>query len=526
VTRRYDAAIIGGGHNGLVCAALLARAGRSVVVLERRSVVGGAAITEAIGPGFRAPTLSPTVSLLRPAVVRALELERHGLSIAALRSCWAPAPEGPGVCLWSDADRTHDEIARLNVRDADRYAELASALRRLAAVMAPVLDGPAPDPTSLRPTVLLQTAGWVHGLLRSGDLLPLTQLATRSVADWLDGWLESDVLKAPLVALGLLGSSLGPRTPGTALNLLHQSLGGLGPSTGGRCIAIGGTGAVSEAIAAAAREAGAEIRTGADVVRVRIEGDQATGVVLDGGEVVEAATVVSGCDPKHTLLELVEARHLPAAVLDRTRRWSQSGSVARINLALGRLPAFSGRAGTEHLAGDIVIAPPVAAIDEAYAQSRQGRWSQRPFLHVTIPSLTDPTLAPAGGHVMTVLAQYAPYALAGGAERWADEREPFADHVMGILEELAPGLGRSVVARQIVTPLDLERTYGLTGGHPFHGEMTVDQLLVRRPFAGSGRHGTPVPGLWMCSAGSHPGGGVMGAAGARCAERMIAVGAV
>jgi phytoene dehydrogenase-like protein len=430
------------------------------------------------------------------------------------------------VCLWSDPERTHDEIARVNVRDADRYAELASALARLSAAVAPVVDGAPPDPTSLRPKELIHAAGWVHGLLRAGDLLPLAALATRSIGDWLDGWLESDVLKAPLVAQGLLGSSLGPRTPGTALNLLHQSLGGLDPSLGGRCVAIGGTGAVSDAVAAAARAAGAEIRTGSPVARIRIEGDQATGVVLESGEVVEAATVVSGCDPRHTLLALIEPGHLPAATLDRVGRWSQSGSVARINLALRQLPAFRGRPGTEHLAGEIVVAPPVAAIDEGYDQARAGRWSRRPFLHVTIPSLADPTLAPPGSHVMTVLAQYAPYALAGGAEAWAAERVPFADHVMGILEDLSPGLIRSVVARQIVTPLDLERTYGLSGGHPFHGEMTVDQLLLQRPFPGVGRHGTPVQGLWLCSAGTHPGGGVMGAAGARCARRMIAVGAV
>jgi len=430
LSRRWDVVVVGGGHDGLACAATLARAGRSVLVLERRPIVGGASVTEEIAPGFRAPGAIMTASQLRPPLVRALDLDRHGLSLVPFRSAWAPSPEGPGVCLWDDPARTREEISTVSVRDADRYPELVRTLARLAAAVGSLVDGPPIDPVSRRPTELVRLGTLAHGLLRGGDLLPLIAVATQSVADWLAEWLESEILRAPLVAMGLQNVFLGPRSPGTALDLAVASLGGLDPAGGGRCLAIGGTGAVADAIARSATAAGAEIRTHVAVERVHVEGDRATGVVLEGGEVVDSAVVV------------VASEH-------------QDGAAARINLALDHLPAFNGRTGAEHLAGEITIAPSIVAMDEAFVEARAGRWSRRPMLHLAIPTLSDPTLAPPGRHVMTILARYAPHALSGDAAQWTAERDPFADHVLSVIEELCPGLTRAVVQRQVLTPMPL-----------------------------------------------------------------------
>jgi phytoene dehydrogenase-like protein len=468
VSRRWDLVVVGGGPDGLACAALVARAGRRVLLLERRSTIGRSWITEEIAPGFRASTITATASALRPALVRALELDRHGLSLVPLRSTWAPSPEGPGVCRWADPARTREEIARIDVRDADRYPELVRAVARLANAIAPFTDGPPIDPGSRRPGPLARMGSLAHGLLRSGDLVPLLGIATQSVGDWVAEWLESEVLRAPIVAAGLQGAFLGPRSPGTALHLLLSSLGGLDPSGGGRCLAIGGSGAISDAMARSARAAGAEIRTGAAFERVRVEGDQATGVVLLGGEEIDAALVVLATE-------------------------QQDGASARINLALDHLPVFSGRPGAEHLAGEITIAPTIDAMDESFVEARAGRWSRRPSVHVTIPTLSDPTLAPPGRHVMTMHVRYAPHALAGGSARWAEERDVFADHVLSVVEELCPGLTKAVVKRQVLTPLDLETIHG----------MAVQPVT---PPAASG--------FWSCP----PGGG------ARCAERLLAAG--
>ncbi len=472
MSRRWDVVVVGGGHDGLACAATLARAGRSVIVLERRPVVGGASVREEIAPGFRAPGGITPASQLRPAFVRALDLDRHGLSLVPLRSAWAPSPEGPGVCLWADPTRTREEIATVSVRDADRFPELVQRVATLAAVVGPLADGPSLDPRSRRPSELTRIGTLAHGLLRSGDLLPLLAVATQSVADWLAEWLESEVLRAPLVAMGLRNVFLGPRSPGTALDLVFASLGGLDPSSGGRCLAVGGTGAIGHAIARSATAAGAEIRTHAAVERVRVEGDQATGVVLEGGEVVDAAVVVGATE-------------------------RQDVAAACVHLALDHLPAFTGRVGTEHLAGEITIAPSVTALDEAYMEARSGRWSRRPALHVTIPTLSDATLAPPGRHVMTIVARYAPFALAGGAVSWAEERDPFADHVLSVIEELCPGLTRSIVQRQVLAPIDLEAIHGMALHSP----------------------GAPrISGLHEWS--SRPSSGI-GMAGLRCAQRLL-----
>ncbi len=521
---RWDAIVVGGGHNGLACAAYLARAGRRVLVLERRARVGGAAVSEELHPGFTYSVCSYVVSLLRPWIQRDLDLARHGLRLIPLECSFSPYPDGRALARWDDARRTHDEIAAFSARDAERYPAYGAAMARLAEFVKPLIDRLAPDPASRSAADLADALSHWRRFqeLPRGLRAQFLRLMTASAADFLDSWFESDALKAPMSVSGIIGTMQGVRSPGTAYVLLHHYMGEIDGHYRAWGFARGGTGAVSEALASAARAHGATIRTGASVSTILYEGSEARGVVLEDGEEIAARCVVSALDPRRTFHGLVGRDRLPADVNAHLDRFRYRGSSGKVNLALDRLPDFTARPGAgPHLAGDIAIAPSVDALEVAFDEAKAGRWSTRPYINVVIPSLSDPTVAPEGKHVMSCFVQYAPYELEGGAHTWPRHREAFGDAVVDTLEEYAPGLSDSILHRQVLTPWDLEQEFGLSEGNIFHGELSLEQLAFLRPIPGHARHATPVPKLWLAASGAHPGGGIMGAPGALCAQHML-----
>ncbi|HSA55225.1 MAG TPA: NAD(P)/FAD-dependent oxidoreductase [Gemmatimonadaceae bacterium] len=519
---RYDVIVVGGGHNGLVNAAYLARAGKRVVVLERRPLVGGAAVTEEVFPGFRFSVFSYVVSLLRPEIIRDLELPRHGLEILPLESTVTPMFNGDYLGSWADADLTRRDIARHSRRDAEIYEEYSRLMGLMAMAVKPVLGMIPPDPTSLSPRDL-------RGLLRLGRHFQrlnerhfhlLYKLMTMSSADFLDEWFETDVLKATKSASGIIGTFMGPRTPGSAYVLLHHYMGEIDGAFRAWGFARGGTGAISESIRRAAEALGAEVRLNADVRRVRVLNGRATGVVLANGEELAADVIVSSLDPKRTFLGLVEERELPADFLDDIRRFKIRGSSGKVNLALSELPDFSCLPGRgPHLRGAISISPSLEYVERAYDDAKYGEFSRRPYMDVVIPSMIDPGMAPTGRHVMSIFVQYAPSTITGG---WTDEkREAFGDAVIDALAPFAPNIRRAIIGRQVLTPADIERITGLTEGNIFQGELALHQLFFLRPSAGWAQYRTPVRGLWQCGSGTHPGGGIMGAGGRLAALEIL-----
>jgi len=520
----YDTIIVGAGHNGLVCAAYLARAGRKVLVLERRHVVGGAAVSEQICPGFTFSVCSYVVSLLRPHIIRELELARHGLELIPLECSFLPLPDGRSLNRSADWRETHREISRFSPRDADRYPEFRLAMTQMAQFAKSIIDAPPPNPTSLRPGDLWQLLRLARRLRAlGGDLGYLhLKLLTMSAVDFLDLWFESDVLKAPMSVSGIIGTFLGVRSPGTAYVLLHHYMGEIDGAYRSWGFAKGGTGSVSQAIAAAAQQHGAEIRTGAAVDHVLIRDGRAAGVVLENGDELCARTVVSNLDPRRTFRKLIGDKHLDPALLAQIDRYKLRGSSGKVNLALDRLPEFACRPGDgPHLRGDIAIAPSIDYLERAYDQAKYGEFSSRPYLNVVIPSLVDPSVAPPGKHVMSIFVQYAPYHIREGPAAWPQKRDAFGDAVIDTLAEYMPTLKSDILYRQVLTPWDLEQEFGLTEGNIFHGELSLEQLLFLRPAAGWARYRTPVRGLWMCGSGTHPGGGIMGAPGELCAKTML-----
>jgi phytoene dehydrogenase-like protein len=522
MARAWDAIVVGAGHNGLVCAAYLARAGRRVLVLERRERVGGAAVTEEVFPGFRFSVYSYVVSLLRPEIVRELDLPRHGLHIVPLESTFTPLPGGDYLAQWNDPDRNRREIARHSPRDAEAVEEFGRWMHRMARAVRPLLATIPPDPASLGLRDLSGMLRLVRHLRAIGrsDLHELHRLLTMSAADFLDRWFECEPLKATKSASGIIGTLAGPRSPGTAYVLLHHYIGELDGVFRAWGIARGGNGAVSEAIAAAARAAGAEIRTAAPVGRVLVERGRAVGVVLESGEEIRARALASNADPRHTFLDLVGEAHLEPGFAAAVRRYRYRGASAKVNLALAELPDFTALPGAgAHLRGAISVSPSVAYLERAYDEAKYGAFSRRPYLDIVIPTLIDPTMAPPGRHVMSVFAQYAPRHIEGG---WTEaQRAAFGDTVVETLAEYAPNLPRAILGRQVLTPEDIERTLGLAEGNIFQGELSVAQMFFLRPVPGASAYRTPVPGLWLCGSGAHPGGGVMGAAGRNAALRML-----
>jgi phytoene dehydrogenase-like protein len=509
----YDALIIGGGHNGLTCAAYLARAGRRVLVLERRHVLGGAAVTEEVFPGFRFSVASYVVSLLRPEIIRELQLPKHGLEILPLDGTFTPLDTD---YLWRTNDHAHTvrELRRWSLTDAEAYEEYGFLMVEMARFVKPVLSMVPPDPGRLSPRQWFPVTRLARRFLRLPQRQQATfiQLMTMSAADFLDQWFETDPLKATMAASGIIGTFLGIRSPGTAYVLLHHYMGEIDGSFRAWGIPKGGTGGVSDAIASAARSAGAEIRLESPVARVLTRGQRSTGVVLDSGEEINARAVFSSLDSRQTFLRLLEPGTLDAQFEADVRRYRYRGSSGKVNLALDGLPDFTCLPGPgEHLRGAISFSPGVEYLERAYDEAKYGCFSRRPYIDTIIPTLVDPSMAPPGKHVMSCFVQYAPYELSEGT--WDEQREAFGDTVVDTLAERAPNIRNLILHRQVLTPVDLEREFGLSEGNIFQGELSLEQLFFNRPVAGWARYRTPVRDLWLCGSAAHPGGGIMGAPG-------------
>lgn len=518
-----DTLVIGAGHNGLVLAAYLARAGQKVVVLERRDVVGGAAVTEELFPGYQCLPGAYLISLLRPEVIEELDLARHGLEILPLESTFVPLPNGDYLGDFPDHDLTRAEIARHSPRDADAFDEYTLTMRRIAAHVRPLLDVVPPDPTSKRPEDQ-RALSLVYERLRAmprEDFYLLTRLVSTSAADFLDEWFEGEALKGTKCSSGIIGTFLGPRSLGTGYVLLHHYLGEIDGIARAWGVARGGTGALTKALAKAAEGAGATIRTGAEVDHVIVEGGEAKGVVLVNGDELYADRVVSNADAKTTFLKLVPKGALPDEVIADVRRFKTTSAACKVNLALDGLPTFTSlpKGKEALLRGSIEIAPSIEYVERAYDDAKYGGWSKRPFMDALIPSLLDPSMAPPGKHVMSIFVQYASSDLTGG---WTPEKKAqFLDVVIDTLAEHAPDLKNKILHKHINTPDDLARTFGLPDGHIFQGELALHQLFMLRPTPAFARYRTPLPRLFVCGASTHPGGCITGAPGRNAALTIL-----
>jgi phytoene dehydrogenase-like protein len=522
----YDVIIIGAGHNGLVTAGYLAKAGRRVLVLERRELVGGAAVTEELFPGFRFSSCAGGSGYLAPEVRRHLALDSYGLELVpADPVVFSPQPDGTHLAIWRDTERTAAEMERFSKKDAERYPAFVELMRKVAGVVGGLLRIPPPD----LPEVglgdlrsMLPLAGPLRRLGRK-NLSHLLRVLPMPVTDLLNEWFESEVVKAAIAASGVRDITWGPKEAGTAYVLLYHwalSDSGLFRSAGA---VKGGMGALSESLARAASGAGAEIRTGAAVERVLVQGGRASGVDVAGGERIEARMVASGADPRTTFTSLLDPQRLGADFVRHVRNIKYRGSAARVHLALRELPEFTALRGgdaAEYLRGNVQIAPSTSYLQRAYDCVKYGEFSPRPYLDIEIPTLLDPGLAPEGRHVLSITAKFAPYRLRDGD--WESRRDAFDEAVMDTLAEYVPKIRDLVLHRKTLLPPDLEATYGLPEGNGSHGEMTLDQFLHMRPIPGWARYRTPVDGLYLCGAGCHPGGGVTGIPGANAAAAILA----
>src|SRR5437667_284734 len=519
---KYDVVVIGGGHNGLVNAAYLARGGKKVLVCERRHVLGGAAVTEEVFPGFKFSVASYVVSLLRPEIIRELDLPRHGMEILPLDGTFTPMPNGDYLWRVNDHAKTRREIARHSRLDAEAYDEYGKAMVEMGRFVKPILAMTAPDPTSLALRGLRDLLSIARRFQRlpAEDKYNQVQLMTMSAAEFLDQWFETDVLKATMSASGIIGTFLGVRSPGTAYVLLHHYMGEIDGAFRSWGFARGGTGAISNAIADAAREAGVEIRVQAGITNIIVKNGRAKGVVLANGDEIYANVISSSVDPRHTFINFIESGHLSNAFLEEVRRYKFRGSSGKVNLALDGLPNFKCMPGPgAHLRGAISISPSVEYMEKAYDDAKYGNFSRRPYIDMVIPTLTDPSVAPPGKHILSCFVQYAPYKLASGT--WDDQREAFGNAVIDTIAEYAPNIRDIILHQQVLTPLDLEREFGLTEGNIFQGELTLEQLFFARPVPGWAQYRTPIRHLWMCGSATHPGGGIMGAPGRNAALRIL-----
>ena len=515
----HDVIFIGGGHNGLVAASLLAKAGLKTLVLERRPVIGGACITEEIHPGFRCPILAHAAHPA-PVVLDELRLNDHGLTLIQPDPwLFAPSRDGRGLTLSHDPSASATSIEQFSVQDARVYPEFLATLARLTRFVAGVMATTPPDieQSSYSDLWSLAKIGRRFRGLGKKDGYQLLRWTPMPVADFVAEWFESEPLRAALAASGIFGTALGPRSAGsTAVLLLQRAAGGT------PWVAQGGLGAFTSALASAARAAGVEIRTSAAVTRVSVRDGRATGVILENGDELSAKAIVSNADPRRTLLGLVDPVHLEPDFTSRLRSYRSAGTVAKINLALSGLPAFSAAGSSpdvRRLGGRIHIGPDLDYLERAFDASKYGTCSDRPYLDVTIPSLADPGLAPPGCHVMSICAQFAPYALRG--DGWSKAGSAFADRVIDTLAQYAPNLKSLILEGQLVTPQEMESVYGLSGGHIFHGELALDQLFTMRPLVGWARYRTPIQRLYLCGAGTHPGYGVSGLSGWNAAREIV-----
>jgi len=531
MTGPYDAVVIGGGHNALVTAAYLGKAGIRTLVLERRATVGGAAETSELAPGVRVPTLAHTVGRLRPSIVRDLDLKAHRLSMVGPDvRVFAPGMDGRAIVLWGDNERTAAGLRDRSAHDADAYAGFDRLVRSLSGFLAELAGRTPPDIEA--PGVGDALAGLSLGRTFRGlgrnDARALTRVLPMAIADFVAESFETDALQAAIAWRGIQYTSMGPWSAGSTAVLLADSAGNDGGAAGQTVFARGGPGAVSAALEQAARAAGVEIRAGAEVTAISSHDGRATGVVLAGGEEIGARIVVSGVDPKRTLTQLADPIAVGPNLLWRAGNIRTPGTVAKVNLALAGLPVFTGASGADAadgsplLRGRIVIAPGIDAMERAHDAAKYGRTADEPMMEATIPSLADPSLvegAPDGTHVLSVIVQPAPHTLRD--TDWDAHREPFGDGVVAALDRYAPGLAALVTARQVLTPLDLERDYGLTGGHPMHGEHGLDQFFLWRPLLGHARYRFGLDGLYLAGSGAHPGGGVTGQPGQNAAREIV-----
>jgi phytoene dehydrogenase-like protein len=528
--QNYDAIVVGAGHNGLVTAGYLARAGLKTLVVESRPVVGGACVTEEVFPGYKVSTTSYLCSLLQEKVIKDLQLEKFGYQVYPKDPAFfSPFPDGRYLIMWSDVERTCEEIRKFSARDAAAYPRYDEFIDRLARFVEPLLLETPPDIAGRRLDDWHKLAGLGRRLMKmpAEELVGHLRILTQSVKDFLDPWFESEELKVILATDGVIGTNGGPYTPGTAYVLFHHCMGGVGGKRGLWGFVRGGMGGITQALAASARSRGAEVRTGSPVARVLVKNDRATGVALASGEEITAKLVVSNADPKRTFLKLVGEENLESDFAAAVRALKMEGCSMKINLALDGLPNFSclptarGVVGAQHKT-TIHICPTLDYIERAYDESKYGRPSERPMLEITLPTTYDDSLAPEGKHLMNVFLQYTPYSLSPEvAPSWHALKESYADRVMDMIEEYAPGFKDLILHRHIVTPLDLEEEYGMTGGNIFHGEMSVDQLFFLRPVPGWAKYRTPFRGLYLCGSGTHPGGGVMGAPGFNAAREIL-----
>jgi phytoene dehydrogenase-like protein len=512
--------IIGAGHNGLTAAFYLAKAGLKPLVLERRDVAGGAAITETIAPGFRCPTLAHSIGPLRPSIVRDMQLERRGvLFVRPDPRLIGLTSDGRGLAFSTDVARTADAIRAFSAQDAERYPDFCATLGRLGAFLGSLGDRTPPSLNPTGPTELwelLKTGRGFRSLGRT-DSFRMLRWAPMAAADLVAEWFETDVLQAAVAARGIFGTALGPWSSGSGAVMLMQAAVD-DPPGGGSVTVAGGPGALTGAMADAAREAGATIQTDSAVARI-VTGDQGvTAVVLTDGREVPARAVISNADPRRTLLELVDPFDLEPAFMTKIRNFRCPGTVAKVNLALSAVPAFRG-VDANGLRGRLHVGPSIDYLERAFDASKYGELPAEPYLDITIPSLQDPSLAPPGRHVMSIVAQYTPYRLAAGRS-WDEKRDELGALVLRTLEPYAPGIEHLVEHRQVHTPVDLERDYALTGGHIFHGEPSLDQLFTMRPILGWARYRTPIDGLYLCGAGTHGGLGISGAPGRNAAREV------
>jgi phytoene dehydrogenase-like protein len=518
--------IVGAGHNGLVAAFYLAKAGLAPLVLERRGVVGGAAVTEEFHPGFRCSTLAHSAGPLLLQVARELELERHGLTfIRPEVRVFAPAAEGRSLCIYTDAARTARGLKKLSAHDARSYPEFRESFARIGRVLAPLMwqTPPSVDSPTLGDLWNLGKLGKDFRGLGKRDAYRLLRWGPMAVADLVAEWFETELLRAVVAARGITGAFAGPWSAGTSLGLLMQAAFD-GQPLAPAAFVRGGMGALTHALGEAAKAAGAEVRTGVGVERVLVKDGRAAGVVLEGGEEIPARAVVSNADPRTTFLRLIDPTDLDPDFLTKIRNYRSTGAAAKVNLALAGLPSFaalknSGTDGVAELSGRIHVGPDIDYLERAFDAAKYGDYSHQPYMDITIPTLADTSLAPEGRHVCSAYVQFAPYTLKEGD--WTSRREEFGDAVVKTLAIYAPDIGDLILARQVITPLDLEREYGLAGGHTLHGEMSLDQFYAFRPVIGWAQYRTPVRGLYLCGAGTHPGGGVTGAPGANASREIL-----
>jgi phytoene dehydrogenase-like protein len=528
----YDAIVVGGGHNGLVAAAYLAKTGAKTLVLEARSTTGGAATTESPwpdAPEFRVTRLSYVMSLLPPTILNDLQLEKHGYKVFPMGPYYQAFGEGGSLTMYEeDSQRAYDEIARWSKRDAEAYPKWNAWLGGLADVLGPLLLTVPPAIGSRKPRDLAATLrlAWRHRGLNVRTIADVTRLMTMSIADLLDDWFESPQIKGALAVNGVIGTWAGPREPGTAYVMAHHSIGDVGDGhLGSWGFPEGGMGGVAAAIASAARGYGVTVRTDARVAKISIAPGtgRATGVVLDNGDELKAKVVVSSLHPKTAFLDHVGREHLPEDFANDIEHWKSRSGVVKINLALGELPDFSANPGTnlqEHHTGSVEMAPSIDYIERAFIDAREGRPAARPFTDGVIPTTFDKTLCPEGYHIMSLFTQWVPSDWA--AEPHREELEKYADRVIDTYNEVAPNFKSSIVHRDVVGPYDMEHDYGLIGGNIFHGELSLEQLFHMRPAPGFADYRTPVAGLYYASSATHAGGGVCGIPGMQAAKAAIA----